>query len=104
MDSLIIPEIKPSHLTALQPLINEMSLLLPNLAQADPESVAVEVGVLPGLSWLSSMRHARLPRGSTGWGRGGVLLIAEMFVLQNVIGVLPLQISRNRRHDGSVDR
>lgn len=75
-----------------------------NLVQADPESVAVEVRVLPGLSRLPGVRDTRLPGGAAGRGRGGVLLITEMFVLQNVVGVLPLKISRNRRHDGSVDR
>ncbi len=75
-----------------------------NLVQADPESVAVKVCVLPRLSWLSGVWDARLPGGPAGRGWGGVLLITEMFVLQNVVGVLPLKISRNWRHDGSVDR
>lgn len=80
------------------------SALSSNLVQTDPESVAVEVSVLPGLSQLPSLRGSRLSGGPSGRGRGGVLLITEMFILQNVVGVLPLKISRDRRHDGSVDR
>lgn len=82
---------------------SDLKVFGPNLVQADPESVAIEVRVLPSLSRFSGVLDARLPWRSTGWRRRGVFLIAEMFVLQNVIGVLPLKISRNWRHDGSVD-
>ena len=76
-----------------------------DLVKADPESVAVEVRVLPGLARLPGVLDGRFPRGGpAGRGRGGVLLVTEMFVLQNVVGVLPLKVSRNRCHDGSVDR
>lgn len=80
------------------------SALNSNLVQTDPESVAVKVGVLPGLSRLPGLRDPRLSGGPARGGRGGVLLVTEMFILQNVVGVLPLKISGNRRHDGSVDR
>lgn len=85
--------------------ISSMDPVSADLVKADPESVAVEVRVLPGLSRLPGVLDGRLPRrGPAGRRRGGVLLVAEMFVLQNVVSVLTLKISRNRRHDGSVDR
>ncbi|XP_034721906.1 uncharacterized protein ttbk1a [Etheostoma cragini] len=55
------------------------------------------------LSGVPGQGDARLSGGAARRYRRGVLLIAEMFVLQDVVRVLPLQISRNRRHDGSLD-
>lgn len=53
-----------------------------DLVQANPESVAIEVRILPGLPLLAYiLLDSRLYRRSAQWGRGSILLIAEMFIL-----------------------
>ena len=70
-----------------------------HLGQADAESVAVEIGVLPSVAQL-----AGLSRDPAGRRRGrGVLLLAQVLVLKDVVSVLPLGVSGTRRHHGPVD-
>ena len=63
-----------------------------HFAQADPEFVAIEVGVLPALS-IGGRRATIRPT-----SRGSVLLVTQVLVLQNVIGVLSLKVTGNRGH------
>lgn len=74
-----------------------------HLGQADAEPVAVEVGVLPGLAQLSWVGGCGLSRDSAGRWRGGVLLVAQVLVLEDIIGVLSLRVSGTRSNDGSVE-
>lgn len=64
--------------------------MVQDLVQADPEPVAVKVRVLPCLPCFRGRWDCQVSGRPAGGRRGGVLLVAEMFVLKNVIGVLPL--------------
>lgn len=71
---------------------------LTHLAQADPEFVAVEVGVLPSLALGVRLATALAPLAApTGkQGRRGVLLVGEVLVLEHVLRVLSLEVSGHR--------
>lgn len=76
-------------------------LPLTHLAQADPEFVAVEVGVLPSLALSGRLATATLAAPTGGQGRRGVLLVAEVLVLEHVLRVLPLEVYGHRGVEGS---
>lgn len=73
------------------PKAQRCSSSFPHL-EVDPEFIAVEVGLLPSLSLR--------PRVPWGQDRRGVLLVAQVLVLQHVICVLTLHVPS---HLGKVD-
>lgn len=78
-----------------------------NLIQADPQAVAVEVCVLAGLTGLSGGQCPEVagwPAGRWWWRRWrGVLLVAQVLILQHIICVLPLHVAWDRRDDGPAE-
>lgn len=71
-------------------------MLSEDLADADPEFVAVEISVIPCLSLRWWMGGFAGPAGYLGgWG---VLLITQVLVLQDIVRVLARQLPRNRSY------
>lgn len=79
---------------------------LEDLVQADPQAVAVEVRVLASLAGLGGGQGPGLAGWPAGrrrrWRRRGVLLVAQVLILQHVVRVLALQVAWDWRDDGAV--